>query len=253
MPSETINELVELSVLEGEVEAGVNVDVAGARSSLGRRGAINARRRAEDPEDEQPNQARWSEEEEDFLRDNLGVMTLAEIGKTLGRSKTAIKVRYTRNGYPAPSKQPDELTNNQMAEILGKCGKSTAMMLERGLIPYRELPTDADRLIRIIKERDFVRWLVRPESWIYFKVERMPHGRYRRLVELAHERWPDEWVTTGQAAEIWGVKGRNSSIINRRIHEGFFESARRWGNWWLLRSEVEAKKVDLRQSGGSPS
>lgn len=252
MPSETIDELVELSALEGEIESGVSVDIAGARSPLGRRGAINARRRAEDPDEERPTNAPWSAEEEKFLKNNLGKMTLAEIGEALGRSEHAVKIRFTKNGYPAPSKHPDELTNLQMARIIGKCGKSTAMMLERGLIPYRELPTDSDRLIRIVKERDFVRWLINPESWIYFKIERMQPGHYRRLVELAQERWPDEWVTTGQAAEIWGTKGRNCQVINRRIREGFFESARRWGNWWLLRSEVEAKKDDFWPGMGSP-
>jgi hypothetical protein len=88
---------------------------------------------------------------------------------------------------------------------------------------------------------------VNPANWIYFKHERIRDARLHRLVELAKGRWPDEWLTTGQAARLLGLK--NSKSICTRGHLGKLK-ARRWANWHVLRSEVE--KLRVVPGKGSP-
>src|SRR4030065_1404061 len=48
---------------------------------------------------------RWTPEEEQFLREHIGLMSDAEIGAALGRSTAAIKIRRQRKGIPAHSKR----------------------------------------------------------------------------------------------------------------------------------------------------
>lgn len=46
---------------------------------------------------------RWSKAEDEFLRENLGQMTLAEIGEKLGRTPVAVTLRRRRLRIPAPA------------------------------------------------------------------------------------------------------------------------------------------------------
>src|SRR3989304_757086 len=49
---------------------------------------------------------RWTPEEEQFLREQIGLMGDAEIGAVLGRSTAAIKIRRQRKGRPTDAKWP---------------------------------------------------------------------------------------------------------------------------------------------------
>ena len=60
----------------------------------------------------------WTEEEETFLRENLGVLSMEEIAAALGRTATAVKIRWTRKGYHAPSKQPGDIVANKAGKML---------------------------------------------------------------------------------------------------------------------------------------
>ena len=76
-------------------------------------------------------------------------------------------MRWTRKGYDAPSKQPDELTGNQVAHAVGVDAHSVCMLVDRGLLPGRLLP-GTDRTIRIVKPIAFYRWATGPLKWPYF-------------------------------------------------------------------------------------
>src|SRR3970040_1040829 len=62
---------------------------------------------------------RWTPEEEQFLREQIGLMSDAEIGAALGRSAFAIKIHRQRKGIPAHSKRPGWLTGNGGAKLMG--------------------------------------------------------------------------------------------------------------------------------------
>jgi hypothetical protein len=240
-------ELIDLVVTEAEIESGLDPSVVSSRSSFGHRGAFVLSRKATEGEGEgiSPKQALWSPAEKGFVRNNLGKLGLEEIGAALGRSENSVKLLFTRNGWPAPSKQPDELTAHRIAELMGKCGKSIARLVDEGILPGRRLPME--RLIRVVSEKTFKRWLVNPANWIYFDWKKIRDPRLRRLCELREERWGDAWITTGEAARVAGCAHAD---VNRWIHMGKVRSARKWGaNWKMLRSEAELLDIPKRGKG----
>jgi hypothetical protein len=243
--------LIDLVVTEAEIESGLDPSVVSSRTKLGRRGALVVSRRASEVDGEgmSHQQALWSPAEKRFVRKNLGKLSLEDIGEKLGRSENSVKILFTREGWPAPSKQPDELTAHQIAELMGKCGKSIARLIDDGILPGRRLPME--RVIRVVTMTTFKRWLVNPESWIYFDWEKIRDPHLRRLCELRADRWGDAWVTTGEAARIAGC---THADVNRWIHRGKVRSARKWGaNWKLFRSEAEQLEIPKRGKGTKSS
>jgi len=174
----------------------------------------------------------WTQEEHQFLAENLGILSHADIGRHIGRSANAVKIRQVRKGLPSASKQPGWLTGQQAAQILGIDIHSIMQLEERGLLPMEIIP--GERKIRRIKKLRLYMWAINPEHWIYFRYEKVADQHLKRLLTLARERWGDEWWTTGQAARYFGVDCR---CIHMRIMSGVLP-AKRWGNWWVRRSDM---------------
>src|SRR4030065_1735521 len=65
---------------------------------------------------------RWTPEEEQFLREQIGLMSDEQIGAALGRSTTAIKIHRQRKGIPAHSKRPGWLAGHGAGKLMGGGG-----------------------------------------------------------------------------------------------------------------------------------
>src|SRR3989304_60157 len=57
-----------------------------------------------------PGAPRWGAWEDEFVQANLGLLSLDAIGRRLGRSANAIKIRQVRQGWRAPSRREGWLT-----------------------------------------------------------------------------------------------------------------------------------------------
>lgn len=176
----------------------------------------------------------WTEEEKAFLRDNLGTMSMAQIAVALGRTENAVKVKQVRFRNEAPSKQTGYLTGHGCSKALGVDIHNVMKLNNRRLLPTDTIP--GERGILRIKKITLYRWATRPKNWIYFRVHQMGDAHLKRLVELAQARWPDQWLTTGQAAAL---KGGDiiANDIERTILRGVIPGVK-WGNWFVLRSDV---------------
>lgn len=239
-----LDSLVDAVVTEAEIGAGVNATIAASRSSHGARGALLATRSVVRPARPAANAGRWTEAELAFARKNLGRLSLEDIGQLLGRTAIAIKIQMKNRGWPAPSKQWHELTAHQISVVMRKCGKTISLWIDLGILPGRVLP--GGRNIHVVEARVLERWLVSPANWIYFDHRRIRDDRLRRLVELAKSRWPDRWLTTGQAARIMGCRHQN---VNDWIHRGKIP-ARRWTNWHVLESVARAIRIPQGKGQG---
>lgn len=186
----------------------------------------------------------WSDAELGFLRQNLGHLTFEEIGRELGRSAAAVKIKQTRSLLYAPSRRPDWLTGNQVARILCVDVHSVVALVERGFLPAERLP--GTRGILQIRRLTLKRWAVNPENWIYFRPHRVRDRSLRSLIARRRERWGDEWLTAGEAARRAGVA--NSGTISAAIRRGHLPG-RQWGNWYVKRSDLDA--YGLRPGKGS--
>ena len=61
----------------------------------------------------------WTKQEEEYLADNWGTLSVATIAKNLGRSENAIVVRKGRLGLGAFLDNGDYVTWNQLLETIG--------------------------------------------------------------------------------------------------------------------------------------
>lgn len=179
--------------------------------------------------------ARWMPEEDVFLSESLGYLSFEEIGERLGRTPTAIKIRWTRRGMDAPSKRDGEVVATKVGRRMGTCGKLIIRLIDEGRMPGRVVP--GDRNIHVITEKELRRWVTRPENWIYFKVERIRDRSLKRLVLLAQERWPDEWWSAGDVMRYHNLT--NTHVVNKAIREGRLRAVR-WQNWNILKSDAVA-------------
>lgn len=240
----TLDELVDFAVTGAELAAGVSPSVSARRSASGRRAVSVLRHSGRRSGPAAANANRWTAEDLEFVRSNLGRMSLVDIGARLGRSANAIKIKQVRLGWPTASKQPHELTAHKVARLMRKCSKSIIHLIDLGILPGRVLP--CGRNIHVVDVRAFKRWLINPANWIYFDHRRIRDAHLRRLVELAKCRWPDRWLSTRQAAEIIGCEHTD---VNRWIHAGKIP-ARHWANWHVLESVARVTRIPKGKGQG---
>jgi len=186
----------------------------------------------------------WAQWEEDFVLANLGLLSLDTIGRHLGRSGIAIKMRCKHRGWPAPSRRPGWLTGHRAAKLLRVDGHAVVRWAKSGWLPHRRTPNLRQDIF--INRQVLYQWALNPRNWLYFHPERVRDPHLRRLLELRRQRWGDEWWTTGQVAEWHGV---HHTDVKRLIQRGRIRAIK-WGNWRVLRSE--ALKVGLWFYRGIP-
>ena len=205
---------------------------------------------------------RWSKEEDEFLRRNLGRLSDEQIGQALGRTAVAVNLRWKRELHlPAPSKHPDFLTAHKASKLLGIEKRKVAFWCETGLIPHQLVN---GRRMHIISRVTFERWVITPENWIYFDWQKIQDPRLRRLCELRAARWGDEWWTTRQVARYYGVDTKTvTQQINRRtlpaVQCSISRSGRRqrgqerhWTLWYVRKSDAIAAKINRGRGGSRP-
>ncbi len=264
-----LDALIESSVTAGELESGLDPRWVDARSrgrgdghgdpaptttraAIVRRVGPGKRRASRAPT--------WQMGEDEFLRRNLGVLSEREMAARLGRTPVGVHLRWKRElRLPAPSKAPDILTAEQIAEGLGVDGKSVHLLIDRGILTGRRLPTDD--VTRVVLRITLLRFITNPRNWCYIDPHRIglrgprrtlhtyDHGFWQRARSLALRalaRWDDEWWTPGQAGRYHGV---NHRLINRDIHQGKLPAVR-WGNWNILRSDAVRMKYSTGKGHG---
>lgn len=177
----------------------------------------------------------WTPDEDAYLSSQIGRLTLAQIGEAIGRSENAVKVRQVRKQLPSASKRPGRYTGHQAGHILGLDIHAVCALHRRGILRFDVLP--GEKGILSIRRVSLWVWAVNPEHWIYILPARVRDVRLRRLIELRAARWDDEWWTTGQVERYYGLAG--STTVTAAIHRGRIP-ARRWGNWWIKRSDALA-------------
>jgi hypothetical protein len=200
----------------------------------------------------------WDSEEDEYLRRNLGRITYAEIARHLGRTVTAVNLRWKRDLHlPAPRRHPEWLTLEQIAVGIGKDGHSITKLADRGILPTR-CPYEVAN-IRVVERQVLLKWILDPMHWCYFDTNQVGafkprtwrrRGRpdivfwrtARQQVLAARKAWKDEWLLIGKAAKFLkfeeGKWHNGISRLNNAIHAGILQ-ATDFGNWWILRSELE--------------
>jgi hypothetical protein len=237
-PPATLDELdiaVELAVAQGHLESGVPARWVAANSRVPHAAAILAgqpraknagrRKRARAPE--------WSHEHDLYLIQHLGFESEGEIARQLGRTVTAVHLRWKRDlRLPAPSKDPRWLTGQRVAHLLGIDIHSVMHLIDGGRLPGRLLP--GRRRIRVVERQTLLLWIINPLNWMCFKFEKVRDAKLRRLLEIRKARWNDEWWPIGRVAAHHRV---DHATINAALHRQKLIGVK-YGNWWIRRSEA---------------
>ncbi len=208
-----------------------------------------------------PRAQRWTDAELEQLREMLPYKSDKAIAAELGRSATAIKIiRQRRLREPGPSRSTDLLTAEHAAMGLGIDSHAMGKIIDRGILvgawrrEYGGSPK-RPRYVRLMTRVTLLRWMLRPEAWVYFdprRVNRPPAYMARRtktkydaafwakaraMVLRRYEAWGDRWITTAEFATMAGLA--NSNCANQVIKRGQIAGIK-WNNWRVLESEARA-------------
>ena len=180
------------------------------------------------------------------MRELLPYYSPKVVGQMLGRSEDAIKIMRQRQNIKASSKSEGWLSANRVMRLLGMPDARPVIgWVKKGLVLGHRIAGDDTWMVHEISLR---RWIVSPRSWVYFDTSRIQDPHLARLVELAQERWGDEWLTTRQVADLKGTTTRQigQSIFRGAIpaihilgKDGRHENAA-WSFWAVKRSDAEA-------------
>ena len=244
----SLDELIELVVADAELVSGRNAEWMSAQGALPTRPVHGSKT---------TRSATWTAAEDAYLWANRPYLTIKDIAERLGRSEDAIKVRTTRIGVTTPRHAPGYISGNQIARLLGVDSHKPPCWIDLGILEGEAFPYPGPQLKRRVKISVFKRWLIRPTSWVYFDVKRIKNSSIRRLVELAQERWGDEWLSTRQAAYLRGYETedilRQIKLGNLTGYQAVGFDRRRvfgWARWYCLRSEVE--RIEIPKGKGKP-
>lgn len=190
---------------------------------------------------------RWTEEEDAYLDKMAGVISDMEIAEKLGRSVMAVHVRREREKrLPCQSKHPAYITANRASSLLGIDGHKVCGWMDAGIMPGEKIDTPCQATRRILLSV-FYRWLRQPETWLYVDVNQILHPQVKAMVEKCQGEWADEWWSTQQVADYYGVDKR---VVNRHANLGRVPGIRvtnkggragegqRWGYWYFRKSEA---------------
>jgi hypothetical protein len=237
--------LVDHLLCSAAIEQGYPARTIGARKSAGPAGRIveiSGKKK----------NLRWTDREDEFLRENLGFVTEAEIGRALGRTETAVHIHAERELHLSrPSKDPRYITTQKIGEALGVDPHKAISWFERGFFAGEKIPTERRRAqIRRVLKADFIEWALDWRNWIWFDPKNVPQPNLRRLLEIKIVEWGDEWWTTRQAADLHGVGVKD---VTRFIKAGKIEAVQApnlggrdqagWAFWFVRKSE--ATRADL--------
>jgi len=219
----------------------------------------------------------WTEEEENFLRDNNGRISESRIASALGRSEISVHLHREREMHLASmSKDPDILTAEQVANGLGLDSKSVHLLMDTGRMFCRRLPSI--RTMRVITKIMLMKWMLNPENWLYFKPVRVGSffrkGRRglgetydfafwenaRVIMSKSRRRWENYWLTPGQVVGILKIRPKATArrktsdripgvrYVNMAIRKGTLK-AKRWGNWWIRKIDLPGKGKTINFKG----
>ncbi len=191
---------------------------------------------------------KWTKDEDAFINANLGKLTMVQIGEHIGRSENAIKIRQFRKAFRPATKQAGWMTAHQVCLLLGVDSHTVPGWIRNGILPGEYIASTyvKNKTLRV-KIEDLKFWLTRPKNFPYVRVERMKPGYFRRLVEKAHERWGDEWISMRQFADMHGVedvKTVTKKLMSKELpgvhirHLGG-RGGNRWALWFIRRSIAE--------------
>lgn len=163
----------------------------------------------------------WSAEDEQYLQENWGKFSIPAIGKKLGRSVNAVKVRAQRLGLGAVLMGGDYISLNQLL-IAVKGTNSGGGYVIKSWVENRGLPVHTKKVVnnsfRVIYLDEFWTWAEKNRSFIDFsKMEPLALGEEPAWV--AEQRRKDYKAFAAQRKDPWTPAEDSRLIMLLRLHK----------------------------------
>ncbi|MBO1514004.1 DNA-binding protein [Metabacillus bambusae] len=144
---------------------------------------------------------KWTEEEIDFLKDNVGNMKLATLSKKLNRTEGSIQNKLKRLSIFNTKAQTGYLTTYELANLLQKDPKSVRGWITKHGLKSTIKTTHSSRQFSFIHPEDFWKWAESHKEKVDFsKIERQSILPEPAWVEKERKR---ENPTTYR---VWSIK-----------------------------------------------
>ena len=147
----------------------------------------------------------WTAEEEAFLSDNWGTMSVNSICGTLKRSRNAIMVRVQRLGLSPYFESGDYITMHQLIQALGYSTGADAYKL-KSWIENRGFPVKnrrhSQKVVRVVYLDEFWQWAEKNRSFLDFS-KREPLVLGKEPGWVAEQRKKDAVAFSLQRKDPW--------------------------------------------------
>ena len=129
---------------------------------------------------------RWTEEEAQYLHDNIGIENYTELSKNLGRSNSAIKQYRHRNHLPT-FHNGDFYTYSSLSKELGKSRSTLRKYYNKGRIKGRRCTWSCKwgKYAMMFLEKDIISFL--KKFYYLFDFHKMQPSYFRHIVIECYE------------------------------------------------------------------
>lgn len=180
----------------------------------------------------------WTSEELEYLADNIGRKSKAEIAEHLNRTEDALKIAAYRklNGL---NQRSNIYTARTVAQVLGiSCAKTIVAWMEKGFIQGKRAPFAYGKTPCWSFEYEDIIACLLERPWLA-NIRRMELSYFRTIVKEAFDK--DPWYGCKEAAPFFGLVDINA--VHRYIYRGWLPALRRPlsgnghnGSWgWVIR------------------
>lgn len=166
----------------------------------------------------QPKEPFWTDRDENWLNEHLGLIPDAKICSHLKRTRVSIKLKAKRLDI---NKTMNLNTARSVALICGIPDSHTVMMWVRhGLLKAKRSPTHCgNNRMWNIDDVSLIKML-KSQPWLAYLPD-MPDSYYKRLVEREWKR--DPWFTREETAKMIGV---GPEYVRRYVKRGWLQAVK---------------------------
>ena len=163
----------------------------------------------------------WTREEERFLEDHWGTMSVNNICRQLRRSRNAIMVRVQRLGLPPYFESGEYITMHQLIQSLGYSPSSDSYKV-KSWIKNRGFPVakkrHSQKVVRVVYLEAFWEWAEKNRSFLDFsKMEPLALGE--EPLWVAEQRKKDVNAFRLQRKDPWTSEEDGRLIMLLKMHK----------------------------------
>jgi hypothetical protein len=145
----------------------------------------------------------WTSKEIEFLKDNIGKISIKTISENLARTETAVLLKAKRLNISNTKQNQGDITIGELACIIGKDRRTINNWIQKGYFPAYKKVTRSKRAFYFVRSEEF--W-----KWAFQNREKLNFSKIPPRVINPEPSWVESERKLGQKNErnykIWTIK-----------------------------------------------